>query len=45
MPGPKSVLGYKKYVSICSSCAKKKYGDFSKPHRKAKSHIAKNAAL
>lgn len=36
MPGPRSKLGYKKYIKICSSCAKLKYGDFTKSFRKKK---------
>lgn len=32
----KSVLGYKKYIKFCSTCAKEKYGDFSKSYLQIK---------
>lgn len=39
MPGPKSKYGFRKYISTCSSCTKKKYNlyknrpiDIKKPH-------------
>ena len=36
MPGPRSKLGYKKYIQFCSTCAKDKYGNFSRDYRHTK---------